>query len=277
MAALFISADMEGCAGVASQDALGPDRFEWTAARRWMTAEVSAAARAALAAGYDRVVIADGHGTAQNILPDELPARCWLVRSWPRPLLQMQGVEEPDVDACLFIGYHGGATYPGALLAHTYSGAAFRDLRLNGISASEGYLNAALAAEYGRPVLLVTGDAAANDDAERYAPQAVRCILKHAFGVRSAASMSPAEACDRITEATRAALAMPRPAPMRITPPYRLELDMTSQVAAEMLAYLPATERVNSHTVAVNCPTLAQAMQWVSFAIVYNPKGVIQI
>jgi D-amino peptidase len=178
MRKLYISADIEGCAGVASQHALAADRFEWQEARRWMTNEVVAAAEAALAHGFDEVLVVDGHGNGHNLLPDAMPDGVRLLRSWPRPLLQMEGIDTPDIEAAFFIGYHNGAMGTGGVLAHTYSGAAFRDLRLNGVSASEGYCNAALAGEFGVPVVLVTGDAQTAADAQAYAPAAEACIVK---------------------------------------------------------------------------------------------------
>lgn len=65
MRKLFI-ADIEGVAGVASLDQLGPKEIEWGPARTWMTNEVASAANAALASGYDEVLIADGHGNASE-------------------------------------------------------------------------------------------------------------------------------------------------------------------------------------------------------------------
>ena len=124
MRKLFISVDMEGCAAVSAPQALLPDRWawEWTAARRWMTEEVSAAAEAVLAAGYQEVIVADGHGNAHNVDPDGLPDNVRLVRSWPRPLLQMQGIDDPGVRACAFVGYHAGPTTTGGIL-HTATAA----------------------------------------------------------------------------------------------------------------------------------------------------------
>jgi D-amino peptidase len=120
MRKLFISADMEGCAAVSAPQALSPDRWswEWTAARRWMTGDVTAAIEAAFAAQYDEVIVADGHGNAHNIDPDEMPENVRLVRSWPRPLLQMQGIEDPQIEACAFIGYHAGPSSQNSILAH---------------------------------------------------------------------------------------------------------------------------------------------------------------
>ena len=194
MRRFFISADIEGCAGVAANVALMPDGWEWQAARRWMTNEVLAVANAALAAGHDEVIVADGHGNAHNIDPDALPDGVRLVRSWPRPLLQMQGIDLPGVRAAAFVGFHNGMQGAGGTLSHTYHGGAYRDIRVNGTSISEGWLNAALAGSLGIPVVLVSGDQAAVEDARRYAPVAALVAVKQSLGYRSVLTPSPAAA-----------------------------------------------------------------------------------
>ena len=67
---LFISADMEGIAGVATQDQLGPEGFEYQRAREWMTGEVKAAIEGAEKSGIKETIVADSHGNGQNILID---------------------------------------------------------------------------------------------------------------------------------------------------------------------------------------------------------------
>ena len=277
MRKLFISADIEGIASVASQHALAPDRWEWAAARQWMTAEAVAVAEAAFGAGYDEVIVADGHGNAHNIDPDKLPDNVCLVRSWPRPLLQMQGVEHAGVEACAFIGYHAGATAPAGLLAHTYHGGACRAIRLNSVDCSEGYLNAALAGAFGRPVVLVSGDAETVADAARYAPHAESYITKQAIGWRAAASLPPAQVRRALAEAAARAFARPLPPPFLVPGPYVLDLEMASVLAAEMLAYLPGVTRVDGYTVRTEIAALDALMAFVAFAMLYSPTGTIAI
>lgn len=279
MRKLFISADMEGCAAVSAGQALLPERWawEWNVARRWMTEEARAAAEAAFAAHYDEVIVADGHGNAHNIDPDGLPENTRLIRSWPRPLLQMQGIEDPEIEACVFIGYHAGPTTPNSILAHSYHGAAFRWLRVNGEFCSEGYLNAALAGEFGKPVVFVSGDEPTVQDARRYAPEAPGFVAKHAFGYRSQMSLPPAQVCKLLKEAMLAALGRRLAKPLVLTGPFRLELEMTTHVAAEMLAYLPGVERRNAFGVAASFDSIAALMRFVSFAMHYSPTGVIAI
>jgi D-amino peptidase len=277
MRKLFISADMEGCAAVSAPQALMPERWawEWNAARRWMTGDVVAASQAAFAVGYGEVIVADGHGNAHNIDPDLLPDNVRLVRSWPRPLLQMQGVEDPEVDACVFIGYHAPSTTPNSIIAHTYLGAAFRAIYMNGEVCSEGYLNAALAGEFGRPVMLVSGDQHTVQDARRYASGAVGFVAKHSVGKRSQVSLPPAQVHRLLGEAMVSALDRPLQKPFVLKGPFRLELVMTTQLAAEMLAYLPDVERTDAFSVSATFECVAAAVRFVSFVMHYSPLGVL--
>ena len=49
----------------------------------------------------------------------------------PKPLDMMQEVT-PQTGVVLFVGYHAGAADPAGVLAHTYSGSGFAEVRLNG-------------------------------------------------------------------------------------------------------------------------------------------------
>lgn len=278
MPRLFIAADIEGCAAVASQQALSSTEWEWQAAREWMTNEVVAACEAALEHGIDEIIVADGHGNAQNVLPDKLPEGTRLVRSWPRPLLQMQGIESGDIVGAFFVGFHNGSQGDGGILSHTYHGGAIRDLRLNGVSASEGYFNAALAGEFDVPVLLVTGDATAAEDAARYSPNAETCIVKEAIGFRSQAAIPPKSACRLIRESARAALQkLESVKPFRVGGPVEIEIEMTNRLAPEMLDYLPIVEQIGPYAIRAEFTDMIAAMRFVSFVILFDATGRIHL
>src|SRR6185437_14572319 len=88
---IYISADMEGVVGVVTADHLGPQGFEYNRFREFMTEEVKAAVEAAFEAGAADIVISDSHGNGENILIEKLPGNVTVVRSWPRPLMMMEG------------------------------------------------------------------------------------------------------------------------------------------------------------------------------------------
>jgi len=102
---VYISADMEGVAGVVGREQLEPQGFEYSQFRTFITAEVNAAVEAARDEGATEIVISDSHGYGLNLLLDALPQDIQLVGSWPRPLGMMEGIDD-SFCAAIFIGYH---------------------------------------------------------------------------------------------------------------------------------------------------------------------------
>jgi len=154
---LYISADMEGITGVVTDEQLGPAGFEYQRFREFMTAEVNAAIEAAFAAGATEILVSDSHGNGQNLLIEKLPKNVQIVRSWPRPLMMMQGIDE-TFDGVICIGYHSSTTNPEGVRAHTMSSANLADVRLNGISMPEAGINAAIAGYFNVPIIMISGD-----------------------------------------------------------------------------------------------------------------------
>ena len=264
---IFISADIEGVAGVVSWDQTRRQGYEYDRACRWMTGEVAAACEAALASGASRIVVADSHGTAQNLILDDLPAVVETVRAWPRPLGMMQGVETDQYDHVFCLGYHTGASEIG-MLNHTCNGAGFFDVRIDGKSVDELDIYSGVAAYFGAPVTLTTGDDAYCASVARRYPDCHTVSVKTATGRVTGQSLSPASARKLISDAVSKVLA--KPVPPRVTPPsceLRLEIDFNWHHAAEMLCYLDGFERVGAHTVGVSAAdhlAIARILEFLS-------------
>ena len=77
---LFISADIEGCAGVALAYETHKNEAAYREFAGQMTREVVAACEAAHEAGADEIVVKDGHGDAANIDPLCMPDYVTLIR-----------------------------------------------------------------------------------------------------------------------------------------------------------------------------------------------------
>ena len=249
---VFISADIEGVAGVVSWDQTLRGGHEYDRACGWMTGEVAAASEAAFTAGAERVVVADSHGTGQNLILDELPDRVETVRAWPRPLGMMQGLETDQFDHVFCVGYHTGASEAG-MLNHTCNGAGFVDIRIDGASVDELDIYAGVAAHFGAPISLVSGDTAFCESAARRFPSCRAVAVKTATGRMSGQSLSPASARQKICEAVAEVVAGPRPpSPNPQRGGLRLEIDFKWHHPAETLSYLDGFERTGEHTVAID-------------------------
>lgn len=246
---VYISADMEGIAGAVTPDQLGPGGFEYQRFREVMTAEVLAAIEGARAAGATEILVSDSHGNGQNLLIERLPEDVRVIRSWPRPLGMMEGVDA-TFHAVIFVGYHAGATNPEGVRAHTFSSANYADVRLNGRAVAESEFNAAVAGHFGVPVVLITGDDVAVAELQATVPGVEGAVVKRAIGFHSAETMTPAAAAALIRRRAESAVrARAGVAPLRLATPVTLDLTFKNYRPAEVLAFLPGVERVEARTV----------------------------
>lgn len=267
---IFVSVDMEGIAGVVTGEQLGPQGFEYASFRELMTQEANAAIAAAREAGATEFVVADSHGNFQNLLPDKLPPDVQLVRGGPRPHGMMQGLDA-SFDGVVFVGYHASTTNPAGVRAHSFSSANLADLRLNGVSLTEGAWNAALAAHYGVPVLAVTGDEAAVAEVQALVPGVEGAVVKWPYAFHAARNLSPSAARAVIAEAVRKGMARRGTTALpRATTPIRLEIRFKSYRPAEVLSWLPGAERIDAHAVRYTLNDMPEASRFLAFVLAYQ-------
>jgi D-amino peptidase len=269
---VFISADMEGVVGTVTGDQLGPAGFEYQRYREFMTREVLAAIRGARAAGAGEIVVADAHGNGENLLIELMPAGVTVVRSWPRPLGMMQGIDSTFA-AALFIGYHAGTTNPRGVRAHTLSSATLADVQLNGRSVPEGGINAALAGHYGVPVVMISGDDAAVEEVTGAVGPMESAVVKWNLGFHSARTVTP-DSSYRLIEAA-AARGVRRSRELRpfvIPGPVTLDLRFKNYRPAELLAYLPNVQRTDAHSVRFVGRDILEIERFLQFVTNYAPN-----
>ena len=272
---IYISADIEGIAGVINRDQGGPDGFEYDKGREWMTGEVRAACEAAMDRGANDIVISDSHGNAQNLLMDELPESVRVVRSWPRPLGMMQGLEEGGFDAAMLIGYHAGSTNISGLMAHTLYGTVIREVRLNGQLASETLISAGIAGHFGVPVIFVSGDDVYVKETRGLLDDFESVVTKTSFGTLSGSSLTPSRARDLIRQ--KVAVAMGRLDDFKalsIEAPVALQVDFKHRLPAEMLDYLPIVKRTAAYSIEYQAADMLDVARFLSFITNYEPTRV---
>jgi D-amino peptidase len=246
---IYISADMEGVVGVVTGEQLSPGGFEYERFREFMTAEVNAAIDAARAAGATEFVISDSHGNGQNLLIDRLPDDVTVIRSWPRELSMMAGIDE-TFDGVIFVGYHASTANTRGVRAHTMSSANITGLRLNGIEMTEGSMAAAAAGHFGVPVIMVSGDDVAVAENQVLIGNIEGAVVKWSKGFHSAETLTPEAAYEVIRTRTKSAIdRIDQFQPYVLETPIELELTLKNYTPVELLGYLPNVERVNSHTI----------------------------
>src|SRR6185295_17648458 len=221
---VYISADMEGVAGVVTADQLGPTGFEYDRFRGFMTAEVLAAIQGARDAGATTIVVSDSHGNGQNLLIERFSGDISIVRSWPRPLGMMEGIDS-SFAAVVFIGYHASTNSLTGVRAHTMSSATLTSVELNGVTVPESGFNAAIAGRFGVPVVAISGDESAVGEAQRLIGPMEGAVVKHSISFHAAQTMTPEAAQALIREKVKAGV-MRRAElkPYVLTNPVRLDV-----------------------------------------------------
>ena len=240
---ILISADMEGATGVTWTADVAPGTEQWQRFRRMFTGDVNAAVAGLAAGGATDVLVNEAHDTQRNLLLEDLDPRARLLTGRHKPLSMMQGVDGTD-----------------GVLAHTYLANSIVGVWLDGEPASEGRLNAALAAEYGVPVLLVTGDDRTCADARGYAPDARRVAVKECVSRYAAICAPPGRTGEWIKAAATESMGRAGRGPGSVAP-HRVEVEFDATHLAQAAAVVPTVSQTGVRTVGFDAATMTDAMQ----------------
>lgn len=258
---VLISADMEGATGVTYPRDVQPRSEEWHRFRHLFTSDVNAIALGLLDAGAE-VLINEAHATMRNLVLEELDERVRMLTGKHKRLSMMEGIDQAD--AVVFAGYHAAAGEQG-ILAHTYLANSITSVWLDGVIASEGRLNAALAEEFGVPVILVTGDDKTCDDAADYAPDAEVVAVKTYISRYSAICLPPERTRQlQRSAAHSAATKIGKRTP--VTGGHRIEIEFDAVHLADATAVIPTVDQLDHRRVGYTAATMTEAM--MTFKIV---------
>ena len=217
---VYIQFDLEGIAGFVirdNQDRNIPVVLERT--RRFMkiaTAEVSAAAEGAFAAGADEVVVWDSHGEGNTLLVEELPQEVQLITGDTSKGPWLPFFEGTDIG--IYIGGHAMAGTPFATVPHTL-------IELNGKAYGEVGMFILECGSRNVPVAMVAGDSALKNEVIDLISKSEFVVTKTAAGPTLIKTITPALSCKMIFEAAKRGIGSYRNIlPVRLPPPYKFKI-----------------------------------------------------
>ena len=238
---VFLSTDMEGTAGVVDWEQCVGDGPQAAAGRKLLLAEVNAAIEGAIEGGATQVVVNDSHSTMRNLPADELAGQASYISGSHKPLYMMQGLDG-SYGACLFISYHGSVGAPAGL-SHTYNPRAVVEASIDGRVTGEAGINALVAAHYGVPVVLVTGDDVACAETAELIPGVHAAVVKRHVSRLAADNLHPVVARQLIRDQARAAVAAAASAAPPPLDPGVLEVSVRHTDIAEAASWVRGVER----------------------------------
>lgn len=221
---IYVSVDMEGIAGIVLREQLRRGEAFYEEGRRLLTQEVNVLVESLLAQGVTEIVVKDAHGTGFNFLVEQLHEGARYVMGAARTELRFPGLDETFAGAFL-IGYHAMAGTQAAVRDHTYVPTDWQAIELNGCPIGEIGLDALIFGQFGVPVLLVSGDDKACQEARGQLGEVITYQTKVGVGKHVALLDAPR----RVHAVARTAVAtalqgVGRIKPYRISSPYALTM-----------------------------------------------------
>lgn len=240
---VMIFADMEGVAGIQSWEHVGGNSPLYMEGRALYTEEINAAVRACKCAGATEIVAIDGHGGSY---PGGKPFMSWINERLEPGATYVQGyawaryvepLQAGEVDCFVFVGAHAMAGVPDGVLCHTVSSETWYNAAINGTPVGESGILAAIAGDFGVPVVFASGDEATCREVQALCgSEVVTAPVKWGLGRFAARNMAPKDAQSRIEERLYTALThrdnWPKPVKFAAPVTFKVELAATDRAAS---------------------------------------------
>ena len=264
---IYISADIEGTAGITHWDEARKNTPDYKAFQEQMTNEVVAACEGALNAGATEIYIKDAHATGRNIITSRLPEQAKIVRGWSgHPFGMVQELDD-SFDAVLFTGYHSRASSDANPLAHTLRGSVVDYMKINDVFASEFFLHTYAAALVNVPVVFVSGDEGLCWDVSALNERIQTVAVCSGIG-NSTVSIHPGLAVKRIREGVETALKGNLELCKVILPKhFHMEIRYKEHSMAYRASFYPGATRVDSNVVAFESHDFFEVLRTLLFVV----------
>ena len=137
---------------------------------------------------------------------------------------------------------------------------------------TEGSWNAAIAGHFGVPVVMISGDDAAVAEVGAQIGPIEGAVVKNNLGFHSANTLTPEASQQLIAEKVKVALGkLQEFKPFKVTSPLTLDISFKHYQPAEVLAFLPGVERLDSHSIRYHPKDMIEASDFMLVVSNYNP------
>lgn len=247
---IYIHTDLEGISGITlpEQVALYNDIQSEYSVKRLMS-DVNAAIDGAFAGGASHVTVLDSHRGGNNFNIAMLDSRAEFDT---RANGKWWGKLDSSYNGTLYIGAHAMAGAMNAFLNHTCN-LNWHNYMINGRCFGELGMWAMAAGHFDVPMLMVSGDLAACQEAACFFNPVKTAVVKYAGGISEAESLEPDAAEELIRKTARESLKLIGVAkPFKPILPMEIRIEYSSgwgENTAEKVSQKPGVERLDGRTV----------------------------
>ncbi len=187
---IYISVDFEGIAGIVLNEQIIRGNPLYEESRKIVTDEVNVIVNSLIKLGIKEIIVKDAHSSGLNFLLNELHSDAVYCLGATKMDNRFPGLDS-SFDGALLIGYHAMGGTKGAVLDHTMSLEEWRILSLNGNPIGEIGIDSLLFGMHNVPVLLVSGDDKACEEARMIMPGIITYETKTGTARHAALTKAP--------------------------------------------------------------------------------------
>ena len=278
--ALYISADLEGVAGVTHPSQVFPTPADSLAPYQQAVTQLAKEVGWVMEPLATQATVNDSHAHMTNLFRagflEAVGTETTLISGKPKPYGMMAGLFEGGFDAVALVGYHAKANTPKAVLCHSFN-EAVANIQLNGVSLGEAGFSWLFAeVGCGVPVVLASGDDALVAELKALKPSLVTVTTKEAIGwscghCLSVQSVQEAyhQACNQLKAQVESggmsSTSLMLPSWLPINAPWRIALSLQTPLLADIVNLMPGSLREDGLTVTWQIPALSDVsaqMRW---------------
>jgi len=255
---IWMMTDLEGVSGVVdfeSQNIPAGKYFEES--KSLLTGEVNAAVEGVLSAGAADILVLDGHGYGGiNYKELHTAAKVFLGRPVPHSWLL-----DETYSAVFLLGHHAMAGVEKGNLNHTYCSKSIANKWLNGEKIGEIGMEIILAGYFNVPVVLITGDRAACEEAKSYIPNIEMAMVKEGISRTSAVCLSREASRQLIKEKAKNAMEkIDKIKPYKINGPFELVKEYFFSDRARFVSQRRKGEKIDSKTIKIKADNFLELL-----------------
>ena len=259
---IYIAVDIEGISGIVTKHQTSPSGYLYNEGRRMITEEINVVVKACKEAGADKVYAADVHGgTDVNAMWLDLcpEADGYILGCGYNDPTRFPFIEE--CDAVILLGYHAMAGTDAAVLHHSFDSSSIENYWVNGKLAGETAVDAGIAGDYGKPVIMVTGDDKVCAEAKALMPWCVTAEVKKGITCNGALLLPKEKAYALLREKTIEAIRnFPNTKPLVHDKPVTLRVEHTNRRPLPSPMQRPYMKIIDGRTFEVTGDTMEEAL-----------------
>jgi D-amino peptidase len=258
---IYLLCDMEGVSGIRYPEQVeSANAGAYEEGRKLMMADINAAIDGCFRGGAKEVLVCDTHGGGGQLRLEEMDPRATYER--PSQARYMPSLDESFAGVML-LGHHAMAGTMNAFLDHTMSSGKWFEFRLNDQPMGEIGIEAAFAGHFRVPVILVSGDEAACNEAKAMLGDVETAVVKWGLWRNRARCLAPPVARAIIAEAAvRAVKRAAQCKPFTPSLPATIRLTLYRTDFAEEYLSRSHVERVDARTIQVRINSLVDLSRW---------------